>query len=162
MGLHSQKTGRRWLCFPVARGAWVRCHSPVFPLLQSQALLHPSTLTPQDLNCQEEVDYLSCACLGHLHQLEATGRLGRAVRAASGVAGRSRGRVPACLVRTVWRRSTGGFLVRDYSRPRSFRSQLIPFSQAYPPATFPQSLRLRIEAQARPQRTSPSMMTSPL
>lgn len=29
-------------------------------------------------------------------------------------------------------------------------------------ATFPQSLRLRIEAQARPQRTSPSMMTSPL
>ncbi|XP_016005746.2 plexin-A2 isoform X3 [Rousettus aegyptiacus] len=127
-----------------------------------KGLLHPSTPTPQDLNCQEEVDYLSCACLGHLHQLEATGRLGRAVRAASGVAGRSRGRVPACLVRTVWRRSTGGFLVRDYSRPRSFRSQLIPFSQAYPPATFPQSLRLRIEAQARPQHTSPSMMTSPL
>lgn len=31
MGLHSKNMGKWWGCSGMAYGAWVRCHSPVFP-----------------------------------------------------------------------------------------------------------------------------------
>lgn len=162
MGLHSQNTGKWRGCFPMARATWVRCHSPVFPLLQSQALLHPSTPTAQDLNCQKEVDYLSCACLGHLCQLEGKGCLARAVWAAS-LCGRLRPGVCTCLPGAYSVETEHRWLHRvGLQQATFFPLSANPLAQAYPPATFPQSLHLWIEAQAIPQHTSPSMMTSPL
>lgn len=162
MGLHSKNTGKWWGCSLMAYGAWVRCHSPLFPfpaITDSSLPLYSHPPRPE----LPGGNRLLILCLPWAPLPAGWHGLCRAGSTGSLLCGRLKPAACICLssaysveTSTVW------FIMWDYSRPHSFRSQLIPFAQAYPPATFPQSLHLWIKVHGRSYRISPLMLTPPL
>lgn len=141
-----------------------------FLFLQSQTLPHPSVPSPRT---QEEADILShlCVCAPARvclpwallpaggHGPSGAGSAGSLLR------GRLRPAACTCLSGALGVETTGCSLVRyvGLQPPHSFRSLLIPFSQAHPSLLPPSSVpHLGIKAPARPLCISPLMLASTL
>ena len=155
--------------------AWLRGHSPLFPFPCNHRPF-PNPLSRPPGPRRKQTSYRVCVCVSVCARACASvPALGTsACRRAWAFWGWQCGKPPAwqaeagSLYLLVWRSGCGDDRVqsgslRGITAPHSFRSLLIPFSQAHPSLLPPSSVpHLWIKAPARPLCVSPLMLASTL